>query len=55
MEERFQLPPFYINNQQVAIEYNEFTDTYHVKGKSAHRSILVTNEYGTERAMRINC
>ncbi|EGO2845504.1 N-6 DNA methylase [Enterococcus faecalis] len=50
MEERFQLPPFYINNQQVAIEYNEFTDTYHVKGKSAHRSILVTNEYGTERA-----
>lgn len=50
MEEKFRLSHFEVANNQVIVEYNDYTDTYHVKGKSRNKSIIVTNEYGTERA-----
>ena len=55
MEERFQLPPFYINNQQVAIEYNEFTDTYHVKENPLTVLFWLLMNMERNEQMRINC
>ena len=55
MEERFQLPPFYINNQQVAIEYNEFTDTYHVKENPLTVLFWLLMNMERNEQIRINC
>lgn len=50
MTEKFGLPERFLTSDSVNVEYNEFSDTYHIKGKNQHHSIRTSNEFGTERA-----
>lgn len=49
MKEIFETSSFNLNRGLIKVEYNRFTDTYHIKGKRNDNSLLVRNEYGTKR------
>lgn len=45
----FNTQRFNFSHGTMKVEYNKFTDTYYIKGKKMDNSVLVTNEYGTNR------
>lgn len=49
MKEIFDTAPFKIFNKTIKLEYNHYSDTYHISGKKSDTSVLVNNEYGTSR------
>ncbi|WP_427815005.1 SNF2-related protein (plasmid) [Enterococcus sp. 22-H-5-01] len=49
MREIFQTSKNLIDQERIVVEYNKFTDTYHIEGKNQDTSLIVRNEYGTNR------
>lgn len=49
MKDIFETSSFNLNHGAIKVEYNRFTDTYYIKGKTYDNSVLVRNEYGTKR------
>lgn len=51
MKEVFDIPQPLIDDETILVVYNRFSDQYHIEGKGyGNNSILLENEYGTERA-----
>jgi N12 class adenine-specific DNA methylase len=51
IKEVFDIPKPLIDDETVHVVYNRFSDHYHIEGKGyGNNSILLENEYGTERA-----
>ncbi|EOH86333.1 helicase [Enterococcus pallens ATCC BAA-351] len=49
MKDVFDTAPFKFSRKIIKVEYNQYTDTYHINGKKSDNSVLVNNEYGTSR------
>lgn len=49
MKDVFDTTPFKLSQKIIKVEYNQYSDTYHINGKKSDTSVLVNNEYGTRR------
>lgn len=49
MKDVFDAAPFKLSHEIIKVEYNQYSDTYHINGKKSDNSVLINNEYGTSR------
>ncbi|WP_438778827.1 SNF2-related protein [Enterococcus sp. DIV0098] len=49
MKDVFDAAPFKLSHEIIKVEYNQYSDTYHINGKKSDNSVLINNEYGTNR------
>nr|WP_316497778.1 SNF2-related protein [Enterococcus faecium] len=49
MKEVLDTAPFKLSHEIIKVEYNQYSDTYHINGKKSDNSVLINNEYGTSR------